>query len=164
MYFVPVLGREYRVDASKQQIIGPAQDPFSSNPEFELLLLHYLLQVRDSRLSGKWISEKQLPGGNLFFQGPHRLQDKALLERFGADGNAFLEAAGRLGAEPLKYGDISFSFRVLPGIPVASVLWVEDEEFPARLNFLFDSSLSGRLPLDVVLALVKMLVQSLLAN
>ena len=54
--------------------------------------------------------------------------------------------------------------QALPRVPVACVLWVEDEEFPARVSFLFDPSIESHLQLDVVLALVRCIAKNLLES
>ena len=69
-----------------------------------------------------------------------------------------------LGGKPLDFGDLSLEFSVLPRVPLACVLWVEDEEFPARVSFLFDSSIETHLELDVIFALVSSVVRKLLHN
>ena len=73
LYTISFLSREYRLNLESERIEGPEGDPLSSDPEFELLLLAYLLHALEIPLSGKWVSEKELPGGSTFFQGPHRL-------------------------------------------------------------------------------------------
>jgi len=153
-YSVSFLDRQYRVEPEAGRIGGPQADPLLSDAEFELLLLTYLAQARDTPIEGAWISEKDLPGGSLFFRGPHALPVQPLLSRFGGDLPAFRRAAEGLGGRALPYGDAAYGFTALPRIPAACVLWAADEEFPARINLLFDHSLSQHLPLDVVLALV----------
>ena len=63
-----------------------------------------------------------------------------------------------------EYGDLGLEFQALPRVPVACVLWVEDEEFPARVSFLFDPSIESHLQLDVVLALVRCVAKNLLES
>ena len=153
-YSVEFLGRSYGAELGECRISGPPGDRLPEDSEFGLLILGYLIHAREVEVSGAWVSERQLPGGSLFFQGPHALPLTALLERYGRDAEAFGSACGRLGGKPLDFGDASFAFQALPRIPLAVVLWVADEEFPARLGVLFDSTAALHLPLDLVLALV----------
>jgi hypothetical protein len=53
----------------------------------------------------------------------------------------------------LDFGDASFAFEPLPRIPLACVLYAADEEFPARVTFLFDSTIEFQLPMEIILAL-----------
>ena len=157
VYTVSFLDREYRVDPGRGRLGGPVEDSLLADPEFELLLLTYLTQARDTPAVGSWISEKDLPGGSLFFRGPHALPVQPLLARFGRDPAAFRRAGERLHGEPLPFGDSAFGFTALPRIPAACVLWAQDDEFPARITMMFDRTLSLHLPLDVVLALARSL-------
>jgi hypothetical protein len=151
-YTVKFLDREYRVDPASGRLGGPVEDLLLRDPEFELLLLTYLTQAREIPPQGSWISEKDLPGGSLFFRGPHALPVQPLIRRFGSDPAAFRLAGQRLGGQPLPFGDAAYGFQALPRIPAACVLWIQDEEFPARVTMMFDRTLSQHLPLDVVLA------------
>jgi len=153
-YSLAFLDRRYRVEPAAGRIGGPQADPLLADPEFELLVLTYLTQAAEVSSEGTWITEKDLPGGSLFFRGPHALPLQPLLARFGADPPAFRRAAEALGGGSLPYGDAAYGFAALPRIPAGCVLWASDDEFPARVNMLFDRSLARHLPLDAVLALV----------
>jgi hypothetical protein len=153
-FVLSFLDRQYRVEPETGRIGGPQSDPLLADAEFELLVLAYLNQVADVPAEGTWISEKDLPGGSLFFRGPHALPLQPLLARFGGDLPSFRRAAEALGGSGLPYGDAAYAFAALPRIPAGCVLWAGDEEFPARVNMLFDRSLARHLPLDAVLALV----------
>jgi hypothetical protein len=153
-YSLSFLERQYRVEPEAGRIGGPQADPLLTDAEFELLVLTYLNQAVATPTDGTWISEKDLPGGSLFFRGPHALPLQPLLARFGGDLPAFRRAAEALGGRGLPYGDAAYAFTALPRIPAGCVLWAGDEEFPARVNMLFDRSLARHLPLDAVLALV----------
>jgi hypothetical protein len=150
------------VHPPSERIAGPLQDQLLEDPEFELLTLTYLTQAQELPLDGKWISEKDLPGGSTFFRGPHALPVQPLLGRFGNDLEAFRRAGLALGGQGLQFGDAAFRFATLPRIPTACVLWRQDEEFPARITMMFDCTLARQLPLDVVLALVHCLGARLL--
>jgi hypothetical protein len=157
-YTVPFLDRSYRVDPEGRTIAGPEEDELARDPEFRLLILGYLTGARGgdtSSESPRWVSERQLPGGSLFFQGPHALPVAPLVRRFGTDAEGFRSACGSLGGTPLEYGDASFGFLALPLVPLAVILWTADEEFPARAGMLFDPSVSRHLALDLVLALAR---------
>jgi hypothetical protein len=161
-YSLDFLDRRYRVEPRTRRIGGALADPLLADPEFELLLLTYLNQASDVAAEGAWISEKDLPGGSQFFRGPHALPLQPLLARFGDDTPAFRRGSEALGGSSLPYGDAAYAFSALPRIPAGCVLWAADEEFPARVNMLFDRSLSRHLPLDAVLALVHCLSLRLL--
>ena len=119
-----------------------------------LMILAYLLEVKDVKLSHTWVSEKDLKGGAMFFRGPHSLDMRALEERYGKDPEAFLQAGRELGGSEVLFGDKGFSIDVFPKVPVAYVLWKGDEEFHPRVNVLFDSTIEDHLPLDIIWCMV----------
>ena len=162
-YVVPFLEQEFRVYPDAEQIAGPAGETLPEDPEFTLLLLAYLLSAQNVPLTGKWISEKDFQGGSLFFKGPHALPVKPLIAHFGNAPEQFLAAGKALGGQRITdYGDAALEFQALPRIPVRCVLWAADDEFPARVTFLFDASLAAHFPLDVVLASVHCVTKHLI--
>ncbi len=163
-YSMDSMGREYRIYTDDQRVEETGGDPLASDPDFQLTLLSYLIHAKAIPLTGKWVSEKDLKGGSIFFRGPHQLPAAPLVEKYGRNADLFLEAGKALGGKPLDFGDVCLEFQVLPRVPLACVLWVKDEEFPARVSFLFDSSIEAHLELDVIFALVSSVVRKLLNN
>jgi len=127
-----------------------------------ILLLHYLLSADGALLADKWIAFRNLPGGLGYdgaFQGRANLR---LAHAFGDDRAAFEAAAGSFGGERLAFGDASFSFRVLPRVLLAVVLYLADEEFSASANLLFDGAVSHYLPTEDLAVLGGMLAGRLI--
>ena len=153
---LPFLDAEYLIDCGRR-LIDPAVDR-----GLELVLLCYLSGAREMPLDGRWVSERSLRGGDLFFAGPHALPTAALAARFAHDAAGFAEAGRAAGGVPAGYGDASFRLQVLPRVPVIVVLWVADDEFPARASFLFDSTADAHLPLDAILALAGVMSRKLM--
>jgi hypothetical protein len=121
-----------------------------------LVLLMYLLKAQGNPLEGKKINEKEIPGGELFFRGPHALFKEPLAKTFGKDPEGFLQSGLILGGRKTGFGDASFELLLLPRIPVEYILYREDEEFPAQITINFDSSVSRYLPLDVLWSLINL--------
>ena len=62
--------------------------------QVNLVVLHYLLYAQNKPLANKWVSEKDLPGGSLFFTASHTLPTALLGGVF--DGRmSLLEGAAR---------------------------------------------------------------------
>jgi hypothetical protein len=116
-------------------------------------MLIYLLRATEIEPSGRWVNEKQLPGGSNFFTGPHHLPTDVLERRYGSDVERFSRHCLELGGTALEFGDASFAFEALPRIPLACVLFAADEEFPARVTFLFDSTIEFQVPMEILLSL-----------
>jgi hypothetical protein len=86
----------------------------------------------------------------------------SIADKYGNDREGFLKKGMELGGEMLGYGDASLSLRPLPRVPVISILWNGDEEFPPRADLLFDSSCEIQLPIDVVWAIAMLCVLGML--
>ena len=132
------------------------------HPYFSLMVLVYLTNAKDVKPNHTWVSEKDLAGGSIFFRGHHRLPAEELEALYGRDPDAFLMAGRRLGGSEILYGDKGFALDVFPRVPLACVLWKGDEEFPPRVNYLFDSTLPSHLPLDVIWCMVSETTRRLL--
>lgn len=153
-YEIPVLDEIYRVFPKERRILKSDKEIEGQFvPELSLFLLYYLTESKDVPLSGKKVSEKALRGGHLFFVGIHALARDRILEKFGRDKEGFLRAGIRLGGKKVSGGDVAFEIYPAPKVPVTYILWMEDEEFPASLNILFDSTIDSFLPLDVIYGL-----------
>lgn len=166
-YFkLPVLNENYLIYPKERIIVreNPRNQDDNRIPssEFCIIVLHYLLKAKSVALTGKIISEKQIKGGSTFFRGPHALLVEPIRSRYESEAAGFLEAAEKLGARQVKYGDAAIELWPFPRIPVTYILWMKDEEFPARVSVLFDSSVEEHLPLDIVYGLVNVVTRRLI--
>ncbi len=105
-YVVPFLGTEF-LCSPERRTIEPllAGEPFTT-PDFQfyLVLLHHLLEAQPRELSGNWISEKEIPGGELFFRGLHGLPLEPLTQIFGREPELFRSVAEKLAGIPAADG------------------------------------------------------------
>ncbi len=161
-YTVSIMGNECIINLKEKKITGFNLNTSDFYNEFELLILSYMINAKDVVIEDRWISEKEIPGGNMFFTGPHKLSDKEIIEQFGKDAASFTNACKKINGKSIDYGDATFAFTILPKIPFACVLWEEDDEFPSRVTFLFDTSIKYILPLDTVIALVNTFIRILI--
>ena len=163
-YIVTFLEWEYRIEPTRRLIIPVRNDAREVGPDIGIVMLLYLLQAKNLPIEGNWVSEFALPGGSLFFRGPHRVRNKEVADRFGRDTAGFERACRAVGGEPIVMGDSAFRFTVLPRIPAAVVLWTADEEFEASAKLLFDASVREHLPLDVIFGMALELLGAILGK
>ena len=157
-YFaIKVCQREYLI-YPEEQLIKTA-DSSSEPPVFFLHLaaVNYLIGARDVPLDGRWVSVKEFPSGPLFFRGPHEMPTEKLEKLYGQNSDAFVSAYQRLGGSRVEGGDVAVEVFVFPRLPVRILLWLEDEEFPARISYLFDRTANVHLHLDGIWAVGKLL-------
>ncbi|MGE5172279.1 MAG: DUF3786 domain-containing protein [Betaproteobacteria bacterium] len=125
---------------------------------FRLSLLWYLVSVKDVACTGRLVKLEHIRGGDIFTKGSHILPLEKVAEKYGKDKDGYEERGKRLGAELVMMGDVSLRLLPLPRIPVILTLWLEDEEFPARVDLLFDSTCDLQLPTDIVWSVAMMTV------
>jgi len=156
-YQIPFLHETYLCHPNKRLIEYLDYDgPHELSFQFYLVLLTYLIRSRPIGLTGRMVTGSEIKGGDFFFRGPHVLFTRPLEEKFGRSARAFREVCLRLGGGQTEFGDVSFRLWPLPKIPLGYILWLADEEFPARLVVTFDASIEEHFPLDVIWALVNL--------
>ena len=152
IYHVDAWGEDYSVDPEKCEIkLSHGSKP--ANLETSLVILFYLLKAKDKLVKNEWISEKDIPGGLIFFTGPHEIPLYLIADRFGNDLQGFKNVCLKLGGEPIDMADAAFQFRVTRRVPVTILIWKGDEEFQPESKILFDRTISDHFPLDVIFAL-----------
>ena len=128
----------------------------------QLGILYYLSEAKDILPTGNLVSPKELPGGDIFQRGTHRLPLHMITRRFGENGAAFLQAGRDLGGEQCECGDAGFTVFPFPRVPVTAALWVGSDEFPAEASILFDSTCPLHLATDVIWATAMMTIGMIL--
>lgn len=109
------------------------------------LIMQYLVQSSGLPPRGRWLSFLELPEGILHYSPFQTDALFPLAERFGRDPAGFLKAAAVLKGEQIKMGNVAAVFPVLPRIPLVVMLWLGDDEFPAKCNILYDAVSSTHL-------------------
>lgn len=127
-----------------------------------LVCVHYLISAQDVPIAREYVTETQITDGEFFFKGPHAVPSWRVEKKLGHDAETFLEKGKRIGGTPIDFGDVGLELLVLPRIRIAYILWVADDEFPARSQILFDASAEKHFALDVVWAMCNLVTERLL--
>jgi hypothetical protein len=115
---------------------------------FRLAVLWYMTSAKDIPPTGRLIRPLDVKGGQRFFSGTHVLPLDRIEDRLARDKVAFIERGLRFGAEIASYGDVAVRLYPLPRVPVTIILWLQDEEYPARATLFFDSTVDFQLSLS----------------
>jgi len=138
------LNQKYRVtlpDIDVSLAGSQAEVPVSD----KVLILHYLTLASGVPLSNKPIAFQELPEGAGYMRTFSKRSIEPLVRHFGGEPRRLIEVARRLGGRKADYGDAAVTVSGFKMVPVTLVLWGGDEEFPARGNIMFDSTVSGYL-------------------
>lgn len=152
---VPFLHTRYHVYAPDGNVEYAAVEKTPKGPALweKILVLHYLNQADGTPLTGRYISFKEIPDGRLYQPNFEKRAIQPLLVAFATNPREALLSGQALGGKPADVGDMAITVPVFPRVPVTVVFWESDEEFPARVTLLFDSSICHYLPTeDMVLA------------
>ena len=156
-----VWGREVAVEVPGFVARDPATGK-ECDPGTQALTAYYLRTTDGSPEEGRRISFSELPDGAFYFRAFQGYTGEMLARVFGGDLAALGRAAEKLGGRREAEGDLAFSFRALPRVPILLVCWRGDEEFPASAKLLFDSSAGRHLPTDVCAILGSTLTRRLI--
>ncbi len=129
---------------------------------FKLSILWYLVSAKDIRCTERLVKLQNIKGGDIFTRGSHLLPLDRLALKYGANKSGFIEKGKTLAGEIMKYGDASLKLFPFPRVPVVLTLWLEDEEFPARADLLFDSTCDLQLPVDIIWSTAMLTVLAML--
>ncbi len=155
--FIEFLGRNYRIDRKS----GLMYDGDRQASIDETVSVYELLTSSEHVpfLTGKWESIASLCTNTTDtslgryidylkpFQDNAELMQKTLIE---------------MGAEPAKKGDVSAILTVYPNVPVWFQYWVADDEFPASIQFLFDSGITDHFRWSLLWNLMTMITDRML--
>ena len=116
---------------------------------FDLTMLAYYFEVSDGApMTNEWIAFNQIPGGLFYAQAFQGYSGNELIKVFGNDSEAFIAANEILGGRREFFGNVAFSYQVLPRVPIMVVCWLGDEEFPPSYRMLFDANAHHHLVTD----------------
>lgn len=141
IFTVPVLGKDYRVDLIVRKIMHPGGEADEHiSGAITVLVLHYLINAKQTTLKNKLISYRELPNGMVFYNAFRSIAIEPVAQKFGNDLEAFAKHSETIGGIKVNHGEIAFEFKIFPRVPVIYILWAGDEEIPASANILFDAS------------------------
>ncbi len=119
----------------------------------QALFLHYLRTADGKTLADRWVSLREIEGGQFYHQAFQGYSGDRVAKHFGNDIEGFRRAAERAGGERRALGDAAYSFLALPRVPLVVVYWQGDEEFSPTAQVLFDASAGHYLPVDALAVL-----------
>ncbi|MHB0979644.1 MAG: DUF3786 domain-containing protein [Thermoleophilia bacterium] len=149
------LGAPVRISWPDLAFAGPPS--LANNFAWRLIALHYLAMATGRAPGTDWVSYRELPDGLFYANTITREVEEPLARLFATDPEAFLAAGKPLGGTPADIADASLVFHPLPHVPVVFALWVEDDEFPAKMKVLYEREGTANLPLQDLRILADML-------
>ena len=140
-----LMGVNYTVAWPSYEIIHEESDqtgyyPLETKANARILLLRYLTEGGAAPSTGKFLTYREIPWGEVYFK---QFQGRCLFRLAFGFGNrlqVFREIMERVGAKPLKAGNAGFELEFLKGMQVQQNLWEGDDEFPPSAQILFSDN------------------------
>jgi len=132
-------------------------------PRDKILILHYVTLAKGTPATNELITFRELPGGNIYYPTFTKRTMKPLSDHFGREPPLLVKAGEKLGGHKADYGDVAVVINAFSRVPLTLVLWQGDDEFPAQLNLLFDSTISDYLDTEDVTVLCEILTWRLIS-
>lgn len=152
-YIVPSLGMEFMLKLGSRTI-EPTNPKWQATRErlgffLDLTVLCHMVRAMEVPPTGRLLKPSSLKGGHHFFTGAHELPLGAIAQKYATDREGFLFRAREYGGDSIALGDAAVVLRPMPRLPMTLILWLADEEFPARADVLFDSSVELHGQIDI---------------
>ena len=107
----------------------------------KILFIRFLCEGKYAESSGKQLSYREIPWGDLYYPNFEGRCIKRLARKFGGSIETFRKTAEEnLSAEKLEQSDAGYRFEFCSGFYMSFLLWKADEEFPASAQILFDDN------------------------
>ena len=107
----------------------------------KIIVLRFLLSAQVVKSSGKYLTYREVPWGEVYFR---QFEGRCLMRLkfgFGFKLDKFAEGMEKLpGVKKLSLGDVSYEFEFINGLHVRFILWAGDEEFPPSSQILFSDN------------------------
>lgn len=162
---VASLNEHWLIDPKRETVLKSSPENAETWAEWDrqipFLLLVYLASAQNRPVGYDMVLPRDLFRGLDLFRNSLDMDMRGIEKAFGHDGEGFLNAATRLGGEPILGGDVAVRFHVFPKFPVDYILWLGDEEFSAKLTLLVDRNSPRHLSGDGIGVAVSLLSRRL---
>ena len=162
-FYVNLLGKEYAISHPDYAIRSLDNSKLPPLPT-QTFLLRYLLESREVMSTGKWLTFREMPWGELYIK-PYtgRVLTRAAFT-FGTRVSAFAAAAEKMGAEPVNHGDAGYRFCLVGGYEMQILVWQGDEEFPPNAQILYSDNFADAFAAEDRVVAGDILITTIKAN
>ena len=138
-FYVNLLGREFAI---AHPVYGIRALDGGSLPPLptQTFLLRYLLEGKTVLDTGKWLTFREMPWGELYIK-PYtgRVLTRAAFT-LGTRLDAFRKAAEKMGATAVPHGDAGYEFTLIDNYRMQILAWAGDDEFPPNAQVLYSDN------------------------
>lgn len=140
-----LMGVTYRITHPGYEVFhldgeGAGWFPLEEKPNARILVLRFLTEGAVAPASGKFLTYREIPWGEVYFK---QFQGRCIFRLaygFGNNLEKFAAIMDKIGGTKLDFGDISYEFEFLNGLQLRMILWAGDDEFPPSAQILFSDN------------------------
>ena len=138
-FYVNLMGRAFAISHPDYAIRATDGGTIPPLPT-QTFLLRYLLEGKSVMSTGKWLTFREMPWGELYIK-PYtgRVLTRAAFT-FGTRVDAFRKAAEKMGGIPVKHGDAGYEFCLIGDYKMQILVWAGDDEFPPNSQILYSDN------------------------
>ena len=158
-FLVRLMGYEYGISFPDFEISPKTEDAdafliMMENIPSRTFVMRFLIEGKYVPGTGKYITFREVPTyGELYLQPFTGRCISRLTYGFGYKLPKFKAAMEKLGATPIKMGDVAYEFELINNYHMRFIFWEADEEFPPSAQILYeDNFLNGFYAEDMVVA------------
>lgn len=145
-FLIRLMGYEYGISFPEFEISPKTEDPDAYLILMETIpsrtfVLRYLLEGKYIVSSGNYMTFREVPTyGELYLQPFTGRCISRLTYGFGYKLDKFKAAMEKLGATPIKMGDIAYEFELINNYHMRFIFWEPDDEFPPSAQILYEDN------------------------
>ena len=140
-----LMGVTYRITHPGYEVFhldgeGAGWFPLEEKQNARILVLRFLTEGAAAPASGKFLTYREIPWGEVYFK---QFQGRCIFRLaygFGNKLEKFAAIMDKVGGTKLNFGDISYEFEFLNGLQLRMILWAGDDEFPPSAQILFSDN------------------------
>ena len=145
---ITLMGTHYRISFPDYEILPDEDSPYPILKDFmpaKILILRYLTSGKHTPFLGKFLTYREFPWGEVYFQNFFGRCMQRFAFSFGTGGRlpALKKAMDTLGATPLSSSDMGYEVSFLNDLKMQFLLWEGDDEFPPSSQILFSDHFSS---------------------
>ena len=132
---------DYQIKAVPENVI--CHYPLENAANARILVLRYFLEGTAAPASGKFLTYREMPWGEVYFR---QFQGRCIFRLaygFGGKLDQFQSIMERLGVVRIEYGDCGYEFEFMNNLRLRFILWAGDDEFPPSAQILFADNFSA---------------------
>ena len=148
VFTLRLMGCTYQISWPEYQITAVPENeichyPLENAANARILVLRYFLEGTAAPASGKFLTYREMPWGEVYFR---QFQGRCIFRLaygFGGKLDQFQSIMERLGGVRIEYGDCGYEFEFMNNLRLRFILWAGDDEFPPSAQILFADNFSA---------------------